>query len=132
MKADRIRIGDMLQPFEELLGSRPEPELLTLTEKNGFMAQSAKYNKRVARDDTSDYKVIRKHDIAFNPYLLWAGAIAQNVDWELGLISPLYPTFHIRAVTIPALSITSLEANRYAFATTRFHSAVFQESAARR
>lgn len=96
MKEERIRINDLLQPFEELLGSRPEPELLTLTEKRGFMAQSAKYNKRVARDDTSNYKVIRKFDVAFNPYLLWAGAIAQNVDWEVGLISPLYPTFHIR------------------------------------
>jgi type I restriction enzyme S subunit len=92
---ETILIRDLLQPFEELLGSRPEPELLTLTEKRGFMAQSDKYNKRVAREDTSSYKVIHKNDIAFNPYLLWAGAIAQNVKWETGLISPLYPTFHI-------------------------------------
>lgn len=96
MRAALIRLGDILEPFEELLGARPEPELLTLTEKNGFRAQSEKYNKRVAREDTSKYRVIRKHDIAFNPYLLWAGAIAQNVDWDVGLISPLYPTFHIR------------------------------------
>lgn len=96
MTKQHILIADILEPFEEVLGLRPEPELLTLTERNGFMAQSDKYNKRVARDDTSDYKIIRKFDIAFNPYLLWAGAIAQNVNWEMGLISPLYPTFHIR------------------------------------
>jgi type I restriction enzyme S subunit len=96
MTQQQICIGDILEPFEELLGERPEPELLTLTEKKGFIAQSQKYNKRVARDDTSDYKVIRRFDLAFNPYLLWAGAIAQNIDWDIALISPLYPTFHVR------------------------------------
>jgi hypothetical protein len=70
VRKQTIRIHDLLEPFEDLLGDRPEPELLTLTEKRGFMAQSEKYNKRVAREDTSGYKVIRKHDIAFNPYLL--------------------------------------------------------------
>jgi type I restriction enzyme S subunit len=89
-------IADILEPFEDLLGVRPEPEILTLTERNGFIAQRQKYNKRVARYDTRNYKVISKFDVAFNPYLLWAGAIAQNIDWDKALISPLYPTFRIR------------------------------------
>ena len=90
------RLGEILEPFEELLGDRPEPPILTLTERRGFVAQSERYNKRLASEDTSRYKIVRRYDVAFNPYLLWAGAIAQNVDWDEAIISPVYPTFRPR------------------------------------
>lgn len=38
----------------------------------------------------------RRNDIAFNPYLLWAGAVAQNIIVDEGIISPLYPTFRVQ------------------------------------
>lgn len=91
-----LKLGDLLEGFDERLGSRPEPEILTLTEKMGFVAQRERFSKRLAIADTSDYKVIGLHDIAFNPYLLWAGAVAQNTRWETAIISPLYPTFRVR------------------------------------
>src|SRR6266540_7005874 len=91
-----LRLGELLEEFDERLGSQPEPEILTLTEKMGFVAQRERFNKRLAIADTRDYKVIGLHDIAFNPYLLWAGAIAQNTEWKSAIISPLYPTFHVR------------------------------------
>jgi type I restriction enzyme S subunit len=92
-----VRVGHLLEPFDRRLGRDAEPEVLTLTEKNGFVSQSERFHKRLATENTSRYKLIAIHDIAFNPYLLWAGAIAQNVDWDRAVISPLYPTFHVRA-----------------------------------
>lgn len=91
-----IKIGDVLEEFNEKLGARPEPEILTLTEKRGFIAQRERFKKRLATEDTTGYKVIRKSDVAFNPYLLWAGAIAQNILWDEAIISPAYPTFRIK------------------------------------
>ncbi|GEM_PF-1812566 len=91
-----LNIGELLEEFDERLGSRVEPEILTLTEKMGFVAQRERFNKRLAIQDTSDYKVIGLNDIAFNPYLLWANAIAQNTRWKIAIISPLYPTFRVR------------------------------------
>lgn len=91
-----VRLREMLDEFDERLGLRPEPEVLTLTEKNGFVSQQERFNKRLATDDTSEYKVVSMNDIAFNPYLLWAGAIAQNTKWHTGIISPVYPTFRVR------------------------------------
>lgn len=70
--------------------------MLTLTEKNGFLHQSDRFHKRLATEDVSKYKVVRRNDIAFNPYLLWAGAVAQNTIVDEGIISPLYPTFKVR------------------------------------
>jgi type I restriction enzyme, S subunit len=91
-----VTLGQVLEEFDERLGSRPEPEVLTLTEKRGFIAQRVRFNKRLAIADTSDYKLIGLHDIAFNPYLLWASAIAQNTEWQSAIISPLYPTFRVQ------------------------------------
>jgi type I restriction enzyme, S subunit len=95
-KSNGLKLGDILEEFNERLGSELEPEVLTLTEKMGFVAQRERFKKRLAVADTSNYKVIGLHDIAFNPYLLWAGAVAQNTAWPKAIISPLYPTFRVR------------------------------------
>lgn len=89
-------VGDLLVEFKEKPGSGDEPPVLTLTERNGFVRQADRFNKRLATEDVSKYKVVHRHDIAFNPYLLWAGAVAQNTIVEQGIISPLYPTFRVR------------------------------------
>ena len=91
-----MKVGDVLEEFKETLGNASEPVVLTLTEKNGFMPQAERFNKRLATADTSKYRLIRRNDIAFNPYLLWAGALAQNTVCDSGVISPLYPTFRVR------------------------------------
>ncbi|WP_447646177.1 hypothetical protein [Nocardioides zeae] len=89
-------VGDLLVEFREKPGKGEEPPVLTLTERNGFVRQADRFNKRLATEDISNYKVVRRNDIAFNPYLLWAGAVAQNTIVEMGIISPLYPTFRVR------------------------------------
>ena len=90
-----MKIIDVLTEFKTSPQKEKNYEVLTLTEKNGFIRQSDRFNKRLATDDTSKYKIIEKGDIAFNPYLLWAGAIALNTHFENGIISPLYPTFKV-------------------------------------
>ncbi len=89
-------INDVLIEFKEKPKLAETLPVLTLTERKGFILQSEKFNKRVAKEDTSSYKVISELDIAFNPYLLWAGAVAQNTIVCRGVISPLYPTFRVR------------------------------------
>ena len=89
-------IGDLLAEYKELPVAKSAAPVLTLTEKNGFIRQADRFHKRLATEDTSKYKVVRKDDIAFNPYLLWAGAVAQNTIVDEGIISPLYPTFKVR------------------------------------
>ncbi|AYN39436.1 restriction endonuclease subunit S [Streptomyces dangxiongensis] len=97
-----LRVGDALEEFTETLGAAEEPPVLTLTERNGFVRQDERFHKRLATTDVSKYKVIRENDFAFNPYLLWAGALALNSRFESGVISPLYPTFRVRDGYDPA------------------------------
>lgn len=89
------RVGDVLTEFKEPAPTGNPYTVLTLTERNGFVPQNERFKKRVALEDTTGYKVIRRDDVAFNPYLLWAGALARNTITDAGVISPLYPTFRI-------------------------------------
>lgn len=89
-------VGDLLVEYKEMPKSDSTAPVLTLTERNGFVRQADRFHKRLATEDTSKYKVVHRNDIAFNPYLLWAGAVAQNTIVDEGIISPLYPTFKVR------------------------------------
>jgi type I restriction enzyme S subunit len=90
---EAVPLGALLTESTELQGARPGLEPLTLTEGRGFILQRDKFKKRVALENTATYKVVRRGAIAFNPYLLWAGAIAQNNQWDEAVVSPAYPVF---------------------------------------
>lgn len=89
-------VGDLLSEFKETASEGNRHTVLTLTEHKGFIPQSQRFNKRLALENTAGYKVIRRNDFAFNPYLLWAGALARNTIVDSGVISPLYPTFRVK------------------------------------
>ena len=91
----KVRLGSILQEFKAQPPKGSNPEVLTLTERNGFVRQSDRFSKRLATEDVSGYKYVELDDFAFNPYLLWAGAIARNGRFTNGVISPLYPTFRV-------------------------------------
>lgn len=91
-----MKIGNVLVEFKLSPVENHEYEILTLTEKNGFIRQVDRFKKRLATEDISKYKVVERNTIAFNPYLLWAGALALNDNFDSGIVSPLYPTFRVK------------------------------------
>ena len=91
-----MKIGNVLVEFKLSPVENHEYEILTLTEKNGFVRQVDRFKKRLATEDISKYKVVERNTIAFNPYLLWAGALALNDNFDGGIVSPLYPTFRVK------------------------------------
>lgn len=107
-----LHVGDLLEEITVRPGPDDDPEVLTLTERKGFVSQRERFRKRLATDDVSNYKLVRRLDIAFNPYLLWAGAIAQDLNWDAGVISPLYPVFRVRPGFDPRFVYRLLSSNR--------------------
>lgn len=67
--------------------------VLSVTEGRGIIPQTEVFKKRIATDDTSKYKIIEPLDIAWNPYLLWTGAIGQWLGDGSGVTSPVYPVY---------------------------------------
>ena len=69
--------------------------VLSLTKDRGLIAQSDRFDYRVARADVSDYKVVRSDWIVYNPYVIWEGAIHGLVKFEAGLVSPVYMVWRV-------------------------------------
>lgn len=89
-------LSEVLEESVATLGDQPEPEILTCTENAGLVLQRERFSKRVATEDTSSYKIVRRNDIVYNPYLLWAGAIDQCTIVDEGITSPAYIVLRVK------------------------------------
>lgn len=98
-----FKLSNVLYESTDVLGKQEEPEILTCTENAGLVLQRERFSKRVATEDTSDYKIVLRNDIVYNPYLLWAGAIDQCNIVDKGITSPAYIVLHVKEGFAPAL-----------------------------
>jgi type I restriction-modification system DNA methylase subunit len=98
-----LKISDVLEQSRDVLGEGPEPEVLTCTESSGLVLQRERFAKRVATENTRKYKVVRRGDIVYNPYLLWKGSIDQCRIVDEGITSPAYEVFRVKAGFHPAV-----------------------------
>ena len=89
----QVWLRDLLSPLDERADKRNDLMVLSVTEKRGIIPQSEVFNHRVATSDVSKYKVLTPGDIAYNPYLLWCGAIGQWNGEIPGVVSPVYECF---------------------------------------
>ena len=85
-----------LEPIANRPNGKDYPLVLSVTEKRGIIPQTEIFKNRIATDDISKYKVIEPMDIAYNPYLLWCGAIGQWKGVEPGVVSPVYECFRVK------------------------------------
>ena len=70
--------------------------VLSVSNKLGFIKQSEQFEDReVASDDTSNYKIVNKGDYAYNPARINVGSIARLINYDKGIISPMYSCFKI-------------------------------------
>jgi hypothetical protein len=68
--------------------------VLSLTKDRGLILQSERFKHRVATEDVGKYRVVRRGQLVYNPYVLWEGAIHTLRHHDAGLVSPVYPVLH--------------------------------------
>ncbi len=90
-------LNEALEPIANRPDGKDYPLVLSVTEKRGIIPQTEIFNHRIATDDISKYKVLEPMDIAYNPYLLWCGAIGQWQGTEAGVVSPVYECFRVKS-----------------------------------
>jgi type I restriction enzyme, S subunit len=95
-----VKLGDVLREVdiraEELkIVESEEIPVLSLTKNRGLIPQSERFNNRVATQVISNYKVINKGQIVYNPFVLWEGAIYALRGHEQGLVSPVYLVWEV-------------------------------------
>lgn len=89
-------LDDVLIEVDDRNAEKTIELVLSVTEGRGIVPQTEVFKKRIATNDTSKYKAVEPLDIAWNPYLLWTGAVGQWLGSESGVTSPVYPIFRVR------------------------------------
>ena len=84
-------LADLLTERDVRAGAVAEDyEVLSLTKRMGLIPQRDRFTKRVATEDISEYKVVEPGWIAYNPFVLWEGAIHALRRLTPGVVSPAY------------------------------------------
>lgn len=73
-----------------------EFEVLSVT-KNGLVSQKQYFNKMVASDDRTKYKLVRKGDVVMSGLNFWMGSIDMVNDFEDGIVSPAYKVYELNS-----------------------------------
>ena len=64
--------------------------------KTGLYYQKDYFNKEIASEDNSGYKILKLNRVVISPQNLWLGNINYNDSIEIGIVSPSYKIFNIK------------------------------------
>lgn len=98
------KLGDLTEKVSRKNKDLIEAELYSVTNSNGFVLQSEHFDRLITSTDLSTYRIIKKHEFAYNPARINVGSIAHFKN-DVGLISSLYVCFF----TIDSLNDDFLE-----------------------
>lgn len=86
------RLKDLCESVERRLGVGDKLEVLSVA-KRGVVPQSQTYDKEIASEDVSRYRVIEPGEFGLAPMALYYGAIGRYRGTAPGIISPAYNVF---------------------------------------
>ena len=96
------RLGDLIHEVSNRNKRNTDLPVLSVSNRQGFIAQSEQFENRIiASDDTSNYKIVIKNDFAYNPARINVGSIARLVNYESGIVSPMYICFRCSDEILP-------------------------------
>ncbi|MEW5798680.1 MAG: restriction endonuclease subunit S [Bacteroidota bacterium] len=91
-KWKEVRLGDITKKISRRNKELLDAKVYSVTNTNGFVLQSEHFEREIAGEDLSNYKIIKKHEFAYNPARVNVGSLAYFEN-EVGLISSLYVCF---------------------------------------
>jgi type I restriction enzyme S subunit len=86
-------LGDYFRYFSNRNSDEQDLPVLSCSKVHGIIPQSEKFDRRVASKDTSNYKIVERGDLVYDPMLLWDASIGFLNCVERGVVSPAYYTF---------------------------------------
>ena len=96
------KIGDVIVQVSNRNRKDNNYSVLSVNNRLGFIEQSEQFEDRmVASDDTSNYKIVRHNDFAYNPARINVGSIARLTSFDSGIVSPMYICFHTKQSLLP-------------------------------
>lgn len=105
------KIGDIFIEVNEKTSIKNQYEILSST-STGLFKQSEYFNREIASEDNTGYKILRKKQIVLSPQNLWIGNINYNNKYETGIVSPSYKIFNVAENTLPQFVAYIIKLNR--------------------
>ena len=90
----KVKIGEILEEFTQKTTENNQYDVISST-KDGLFLQKDYFNRSIASEDNSGYKILKKYQIVISPQNLWMGNINYNNKYEIGIVSPSYKVFNI-------------------------------------
>lgn len=69
--------------------------VLSVTNHSGFVLPEDQFSKRVASEDVSNYKIVKRGQYGYNPSRLNVGSFARLEVYDIGILSPMYVVFSL-------------------------------------
>lgn len=88
----KVKLGACISEVNERSKGNGGYDILSVT-KDGIVFQSEHFNKQIASEDTTGYKILKKGQLAFSSMNLWLGSLDVLDLCEEGIISPAYKVF---------------------------------------
>ena len=89
----QMYLGDVACERNQRANTETGADVFSITNDLGFVHSSKKFDRQVFSQNTSNYKVVKRGDIAYNPARLNVGSIGIFTDVEFGIVSPMYVVF---------------------------------------
>ena len=94
-------IGDFIEQTSKRNKNRAIQNVLSVSNRQGFIQQSEQFENRSVASDTSSYKIKKKNNFAFNPARINVGSIARLTTFDRGIVSPMYICFRTKDTLFP-------------------------------
>ena len=122
----KIKIGELVQ--EKTMRNKNDCQnVLSVSNRYGFIKQEEQFSKQVASADVKNYKVINKGDIAYNPSRINVGSIALYENEEPGIVSPMYIVVECKKIN-PTLLLLLLNTSKGKYNIESFLSGSVRDS----
>ncbi len=97
-----VRLGDVARERIQRANSGSEVDVFSVTKHTGFVRSLEYFERQVFSRNTSNYKVVRRGDLAYATIHLDEGSLGILQEADTGIISPMYTVFEAdRAHTEP-------------------------------
>ena len=88
-------LGTFLTEVSERNKDENIQQVLSVSNSKGFVLPEEQFDRKVASENLSNYKIVRLGQYAYNPSRINVGSIARLNDWKEAVISPMYTVFEI-------------------------------------
>ena len=94
-------VFDVIVEIKEKNKENFDYPVLSVVKEGEFKLSDEFFTKQVYSKSTSNYKVVKKNQIAYNPARANIGSIAMLKEHDAGLVSPIYVVFETKEIITP-------------------------------